>query len=183
MDAELRSMLVEHELEYGTCHLESTGCSWVLEMFKLTKNKTKKWCVRVTCQICLYKEWILDSGTRGQTRMVMVTMVFDDHLVGLVMKKCWAHRDMETRMVTCWYKNRIAPTLIYVCCLVCEQLYLLCESLQFPHPHSSRSRVLRPQVLWLLSCLTRSRTSGVTTRPVDRLHIISTRTTQCIRDV
>jgi len=36
------------------------------------------------------------------------------------------------------------------------------------------------QVLWFLSRLTRSRTSGVTTRPVTSLTIISTRATQCM---
>ena len=36
------------------------------------------------------------------------------------------------------------------------------------------------QVLWLLSCLTRSRDSGVTTRPATRITTISTRPTQCM---
>jgi hypothetical protein len=39
------------------------------------------------------------------------------------------------------------------------------------------------QVLWFLACLTRTRASGVTTRPATRLTIISTRATQCMRGV
>ncbi len=36
------------------------------------------------------------------------------------------------------------------------------------------------QVLWFLACLTRSRVSGVTTRPGPSLTIIPTHTTQCM---
>jgi hypothetical protein len=39
------------------------------------------------------------------------------------------------------------------------------------------------QFLWFRSCLTRPRVSDVTTRPAASLTIISTRVTQCIRDV
>ncbi len=39
------------------------------------------------------------------------------------------------------------------------------------------------QVLWFLARLTRTRPSGVATRPTPRITIIPTRSTQCIRGV
>jgi hypothetical protein len=67
-----------------------------------------------------------------------------------------------------------------------------CSRSSLSHAHSIHTPTLPTptlltftctQVLWFLPCLTRSRVSGVTTRPVTRLTIVSTRTTQCRRGV
>ena len=47
------------------------------------------------------------------------------------------------------------------------------------HPTSTLLTFTCTQVRWFLSCLTRSRSSGVTTRPATSLTIVPTRATQC----